>query len=46
MKSHTAYLTFRTPKRKEIVPITTDVERIIQASGIQEGLALVSARNV
>ena len=46
MKSHTAYLTFRTPKRKEIVPITTDVERIIQASGIQEGLALVSAMHI
>ena len=46
MKSHTAYLTFRTPKRKEIVPITTDVERIIRASGIQEGLALVSAMHI
>jgi secondary thiamine-phosphate synthase enzyme len=46
MKSHTAYLTFRTPKRKEIVPITTDVEHIIRASGIQEGLALVSAMHI
>ena len=46
MKSHTAYLTFRTPKRKEIVPITTEVERIIRASGIQEGLALVSAMHI
>ncbi len=46
MKSHTAYLTFRTPKRKEIVPITDEVERIIRASGIQEGLALVSAMHI
>ena len=46
MKSHTAYLTFRTPRRKEIVPITTEVERIIRASGIEEGLALVSAMHI
>ena len=46
MKSHTAYLTFRTPKRKEIVPITNEVERIIRASGIEEGLALVSAMHI
>ncbi len=46
MKSHTAYLTFRTPKRKEIVPITDEVERIIRASGIEEGLALVSAMHI
>jgi len=46
MKSHTAYLTFRTKKRKEIIPITNEVERIIHASGIQEGLALVSAMHI
>lgn len=46
MKSHTAYLTFRTQKRKEIVPITDEVERIIRASGIEEGLALVSAMHI
>jgi secondary thiamine-phosphate synthase enzyme len=46
MKSHTAYLTFRTQKRKEIVPITDEVERVIHASGIQEGLALVSAMHI
>ena len=36
MKSHTAYLTFNTEKRKEIIPITNDVERIIRDSGVQE----------
>jgi secondary thiamine-phosphate synthase enzyme len=46
MKSHTTYLTFRTQKRKEIVPITDEVERMIRASGIQEGLALVSAMHI
>jgi secondary thiamine-phosphate synthase enzyme len=46
MKSHTKYLTFRTQKRKEIVPITDEVERVIRASGIQEGLALVSAMHI
>ena len=46
MKSHTAYLTFNTKKRKEIIPITNDVERIIRESGVQEGLALVSAMHL
>jgi secondary thiamine-phosphate synthase enzyme len=46
MKSHTAYLTFNTKKRKEIVPITNEVEQVIRASGIQEGLALVSAMHI
>ena len=46
MKSHTAYLTFNTKTRKEIIPITNDVERIIRESGVQEGLALVSAMHL
>ncbi len=46
MKSHTAYLTFNTKKRTEIIPITNDVERIIRESGVQEGLALVSAMHL
>ena len=46
MKSYTAYLTFNTKKRKDIIPITNDVERIIHESGIQEGLALVSAMHL
>jgi secondary thiamine-phosphate synthase enzyme len=46
MKSYTQYLTFNTRKRKEIVPITNEVERIIHASGIQEGFALVSAMHI
>ena len=46
MKSHTSYLTFNTKKRKEIVPITSEVERIIRESGIEEGLALVSTMHI
>jgi hypothetical protein len=46
MKSHTAYLTFNTKARKEIIPITNDVERIIRESGVKEGLALVSAMHL
>jgi secondary thiamine-phosphate synthase enzyme len=46
MKSHTVYLTFNTKKRKEIVPITDQVEHIIHDSGIQEGFALVSAMHI
>ena len=46
MKSHTKYLTFHTRKRKEIVPITDQVERIIRESGVREGLALVSAMHI
>jgi secondary thiamine-phosphate synthase enzyme len=46
MKSHTVYLTFHTKKRKELVPITEQVEHIIVESGIQEGLALVSAMHI
>jgi len=46
MKSYTAYLTFNTKKRKDILPITNDVERIIRESGIRAGLALVSAMHL
>jgi secondary thiamine-phosphate synthase enzyme len=46
MKSHTVYLTFHTKKRKEIIPITNDVERIIRESGVRDGLALVSAMHI
>ena len=46
MKSYTSYLTFNTKKRKDIIPITNDVERIIRESGVQEALALVSAMHL
>ncbi|HLQ29862.1 MAG TPA: secondary thiamine-phosphate synthase enzyme YjbQ [Ktedonobacteraceae bacterium] len=46
MKTYTTYLTFHTKKRKEIVPITGEVEEAIRQSGIQDGFALVSAMHI
>jgi secondary thiamine-phosphate synthase enzyme len=46
MKSHTHYLWFNTKRRQEIIDITEELEAKLQASGIQEGLALVSAMHI
>ncbi|MCX8163862.1 MAG: secondary thiamine-phosphate synthase enzyme YjbQ [Aquificaceae bacterium] len=46
MKSHTSYLTFQTKNRKELVKITEDVKRVVEESGIREGLCLVSSMHL
>ena len=46
MKSHTHYMWFQTKKRQEIIDITGDVEAQVQASGVKEGFALVSAMHI
>ncbi|MBI5546712.1 MAG: YjbQ family protein [Deltaproteobacteria bacterium] len=46
MKSHTVYKTFNTRKRRELVRITEDVAQACRASGIQEGMVLVSAMHI
>lgn len=46
MKSHTAYLWFNTKNRREYINITAQVEDELQKSGIQEGMALVSAMHI
>jgi secondary thiamine-phosphate synthase enzyme len=46
MRSHTEYLTFRTPKHREYVNITGEVERALTTSGIREGMILVSAMHI
>ena len=46
MKSHTEYLWFNTKKQMEFVNITPQVEAALKKSGIQEGLALVSAMHI
>lgn len=46
MKSHTHYLWFSTKRRQEILDITDEVEAQLRESGIQEGLALVSAMHI
>jgi secondary thiamine-phosphate synthase enzyme len=46
MKVHTSYLTFDTEKRQEIIDITDEVEAVRAASGIREGMILVSAMHI
>lgn len=46
MKSHTKYLVFKTNKRRDYINISGDVERAVAESGVQEGLALVSAMHI
>jgi thiamine phosphate synthase YjbQ (UPF0047 family) len=46
MKSHRKELWFHTESRREYVNITTQVERVIQQSGIQEGLVLINAMHI
>lgn len=46
MKFHTDYLTFNTKKHRAYVHITPQVEKIVQDSGIQNGMALVSAMHI
>jgi thiamine phosphate synthase YjbQ (UPF0047 family) len=46
MKSHTAYLTFETPERRELVRITDEVQGAVDDAGIAEGMALVSAMHI
>ena len=46
MKSHTVYRTFDTAERREFVRITEDVQAAVDAAGIAEGMALVSAMHI
>ena len=46
MPVHTDYLWFNTSKRREVVRITDDVAAIVKASGIKEGMVLVSAMHI
>jgi secondary thiamine-phosphate synthase enzyme len=46
VKSYTKYLYFQTPHRRDYINITQDVRKCLQESGIQEGLALVSAMHI
>ena len=46
MKSRTEYLTFNVPTRMGFVNITPQVARVIEASGVQEGLVLVNAMHI
>jgi secondary thiamine-phosphate synthase enzyme len=46
MKSHTEYLVFETRKRYEMVHITDEVEKIVERSGIRDGLCFVSPMHI
>jgi secondary thiamine-phosphate synthase enzyme len=46
MTVHTDYLWFNTKKRREMVRITDEVAGIVKKSGVQEGMALVSAMHI
>ena len=46
MKSVTEYLMFNVPSRIGFVNITSQVEKIVQKSGIKDGLCLVNAMHI
>jgi secondary thiamine-phosphate synthase enzyme len=46
MRVHTDYLWFETADRQAFIRITDEVEGIVKASGVREGLALVSAMHI
>ncbi len=46
MKFLTEYLWFNTQNHREYINITDEVERIVQRSGIKEGMVLVSAMHI
>jgi secondary thiamine-phosphate synthase enzyme len=46
MKSLTEYLAFEVPSRRGFVNITGTVEKLVQKSGVAEGLCLVNAMHI
>jgi secondary thiamine-phosphate synthase enzyme len=46
MKAHTEHLTFRTEKHRQYINITPQVDSALAASGIRDGMILVSAMHI
>lgn len=46
MKSHTAYLTFETSERRQLIRITEDLQAAADGAGIAEGMVLASAMHI
>lgn len=46
MKSYRKVLHFNLPARRDLVNITRDVQKAVDASGVEEGLVLVNAMNI
>jgi secondary thiamine-phosphate synthase enzyme len=46
VKTNTEYFWFDTQKKREYINITAKVEDVVRASGVQEGMVLVSAMHI
>ncbi len=46
MKAHTEYFIFNTKKKRELVRLTPRLTAVLEKSGIQEGMMLVSAMHI
>jgi len=46
LKFATEYLWFNTKKHREYINITNEVEKVVEKSGIREGMVLVSAMHI
>ena len=46
MKSHTEEIWFEVPSRRGFLNITPQIEKMVVASGVQEGLVLVNAMHI
>ncbi len=46
MKSHKKELTFKVPSRMDFVNITSEVQGVVNESGIEEGFCLVNAMHI
>jgi len=46
MKAHTEYLWFNTKNHRDYINITPEIERILDKSGIKQGMVLVSAMHI
>ena len=46
MKARTEYLTMNVPSRRGFVNITPQVERVVEESGVKEGMVLVNAMHI
>jgi secondary thiamine-phosphate synthase enzyme len=46
MKFHTEYLWFHTKKKRELINVTSEVDKAVKKCGIEEGMVLVSAMHI
>ena len=46
MRFHTEYMTFATKRRREMINITDELHKILERSGLREGMMLVSAMHI